>query len=149
MVHRSAFIGCLAHGTHARLLLNHHVETGASGDVEALVRNDVVQLRRLPATVLTETAIARILSRVAYLRGDRERAIQLLRTSLERFDETLILQEIAHDRYTLGLLIGGAEGAPLAAAANQALGEYGVSDPEACMRGYVPELLTQRSISSG
>lgn len=51
------------------------------------------------------------------------------------------LSKIAHDRYSLGLLIGDAEGAELVQSAHRALLKYGISDPAANMRAYVPELL--------
>jgi hypothetical protein len=145
IIHRSAFVAVLAHATHARLLLNHHVETRASGDVSALVRNDLKQLERLAPSVFRDMALARTRARVAFLNGERAQAIALLRPSLERFIKTSILQEVAHDRYTLGLLLGGAEGAQLVASARKGLSESGVSDPDANMRAYVPELLGSNS----
>jgi tetratricopeptide (TPR) repeat protein len=145
LVHRSAFMACLAHTTHARLLLNHHVETGANGDVAALVKNDLKQLERLPPALFRDVAIARTRARVAFLKGDRERAIELLRPSLERFEKTAMLQEIDHDRYTLGLLIGGAEGQQLIAAARKTLADCGICDPDANMRAYIPELMPKQS----
>jgi hypothetical protein len=144
LVHRSAFLACLAHTTHARLVLNHHVETGASGDVAALVKNDIKQLERLPPALFRDVALARTRARVAFLKGDREQAIQLLRPSLERFEKTPMLQEVDHDRYTLGLLIGGAQGEQLVAAARKTLADCGISDPDANMRAYVPELVLHR-----
>ena len=66
--------------------------------------------------------------------------MELLRQSLARFDNTSMLQEIGHDQYCLGVSIGGAEGMQWVASAKQALSEYGISDPEANMRAYIPEL---------
>jgi hypothetical protein len=145
LVHRGAFLAVLAHSNHARLLLNHHVETGASGDVEALVREDIAQLKRLPGGLMRDTVIARSRARVAFLRGDRELAIRLLRSAVERSDVGLLRQELAQDQYALGLLLGGADGATRVAEARQILAECGISDPDANMRAYVPELLRDAS----
>jgi hypothetical protein len=145
IIHRSAFVAALAHSTHARLLLNHHVETRATGDAAALVRNDLRQLERLAPSLFRDVALARTRARVAFLKGDRARAIALLQPSLERFVKTPMLQEVAHDRYTLGLLLGGEKGAQLVALARKGLADSGVSDPDANMRAYVPELLGSNS----
>lgn len=142
IVHRSAFLAVFAHASHARLLLNQHVEGGATKrDVGALVRSDVRQLARLPDTYMRHVAIARTEARVAFLQGDRHRAVALQRHSLARYKDSNMHLESAHDRYTLGLLLGGSEGAPLIAAASKTLSECGIGDPEAYMRGYVPELM--------
>lgn len=140
-VHRSAYLACLAHTTHARLMLNHYVETGASGDPETLVRSDLKQIARLPASLLGDFVITRTRARVASLRGDRRQAIAMMRQSLARFERTSMLQEIGHDRYSLGLLLGGAEGEELVRSAQQDLLGCGISDPAGNMRAYIPELL--------
>jgi serine/threonine protein kinase len=143
LVHRSALLACLAHTTHARLQLNHHVETSASGDPGRLVRNDLKQLERLPSSPLRDAGILRTRSRIACLTDDRRTAIELMRKSLASFEKTSMLQEIAHDQYCLGALVGGAEGAQLIASANQAFTEYGIGSPEPNMRAYIPELTRQ------
>ncbi|MET0387592.1 MAG: protein kinase [Polyangiales bacterium] len=140
LVHRSALLACLAHTTHARLQLNHYVETSATGDPKPLVHNDLKHLVRLPSTPLRDAAILRTRARVASLTGERDTAIALLRKSLAIFEGTAMLHEIAHDRYCLGALVGGADGAQLMAAGVSAFAEYGISHPEANMRAYVPEL---------
>ncbi|HTU60925.1 MAG TPA: hypothetical protein VMF89_20875, partial [Polyangiales bacterium] len=141
IIHRSAFVACLAHTTHARLLINHHVETGATGDIAALVRDDLAVLTRMPPGLMADVPVARTRARLAALSGDRERAIQYLRPCLDRMSSGNIKQETAHDRYALGLLIAGDEGAALVEQARRDLRECGVSDPDANMRAYVPELL--------
>jgi hypothetical protein len=141
LVHRSGFIAILAHTTHARLLLNQHVETGAAGDPEPLLRNDLSQLQRMPASLFRDVALSRTRARLAFLRGQREQAIALVRPTLARFEMTGMMQEVGHDRYTLGLLLGGPEGAQLMAAARETLLECGITDPDGGMRAYVPELL--------
>jgi eukaryotic-like serine/threonine-protein kinase len=141
IVHRSAFVALLAHTTHARLLLNHYVESGAKGDSRALLGYDLKQLARLPASYMRDVAIARTRARIAFLQGDRARATALQRTCIERFEKTQMRQELAHDQYTLGLLLGGSEGMQLIAAATKTLSECGLSNPEANMQAYVPELM--------
>ena len=140
LVHRSALLACLAHATHARLLLNHRVETGASGDPGALVRYDIKQLERLPSTPLRDASILRTRARVASLTADVETATRLMRQSRAVFENTAMIHELGHDQYCLGLLVGGAEGAQLVASAKRTLTEYGISDADANMRAYVPEL---------
>lgn len=73
--------------------------------------------------------------------GDRDKAVRLLRSNLERSDMNLLRQELSQDLYALGLLLGGTEGAGQVAEARAALLECGISDPDANMRAYVPELL--------
>lgn len=141
LVHRSAFLASLAHTTHARLQLNHFVETNGSGDPRRLVQNDLKQLGRLPSSPLRDAGILRTRARVASLTGDRANAIELLRKSLASFEPTAMLQEIAHDQYCIGALLGGAEGTQLMASAKHTFIEYGISTPEANMRAYVPELM--------
>jgi hypothetical protein len=141
LLHRGNFLALLAHTTHARLVLNHHVETRAAGDPERLVREDLAQLKRLPPSMLRDVGMVRVRARVAAMGGDRAQAIALLRPVLAQFETTSMLQEIGHDRYALGLLLGGEEGAQLKAAGRATLLECGISDPDANMRAYVPELM--------
>ena len=141
VVHRSAFMRLLAHTLHSRLLINHHVETDGSGNIEALVRDDIKQLARLPPGLLNEIPVTRLRARLAYLQGEREMAIRELRWCVQRMADSDIRQEIEHDRYTLGLLVGGDEGRGLVASAREGLIGCGISDPDANMRAYVPELM--------
>lgn len=141
LVHRSAFLAMLAHTTHARLVVNHHVERGATGNIEALVRDDLAVLARLPQEVNAEVSIARTRARLAALSGERERAVGYMRPCLKRMEGTNIKQETEHDRYMLGLLIGGDEGREFIARARAGLLECGVNDPDANMRAYAPELM--------
>jgi serine/threonine protein kinase len=142
IVHRSAFVALLAHTTHARLLINHYVETGSSsGNLEALVRDDLAALARLPNGLMADIAIARTRARLAAVDGDRKRAIGLLRPCFERILKTNFKQELEHDRYVLGLLITGDKGQALVSLARTGLSECGISDPDANMRAYAPELM--------
>ena len=145
IVHGSAFVACLAHTTHARLLLNHHVDSGARGDAAALVREDLAQLAHLPSGLMADVPIARTRARLAALQGNKQQAIELLRKCLAHLGKNMIRQEIEHDRYALGLLVGGSEGTQLLAAAREGLRNCGISDPDADMRAYVPELLGSNS----
>jgi eukaryotic-like serine/threonine-protein kinase len=141
IIHRSAFVATLAHTTHARLLINHHIATGATGDVEKLVQQDLAELSSLPLGLFADVAVSRTRARLAALKGDRERGVGLLRPCLERMAQRGFMQEYEHDRYMLGLLVGGAEGERLVALAQRGLRECGISDPDANMRAYVPELM--------
>ena len=142
IVHRSAFLAVFAHASHARLLLNQYVDSGAKhGNPETLVRRDLRQLARLPDSYMRHVGIARTKARLAFLRGKRDRAVELQRELLERAESSNMHLESAHDRYVLGLLIEGSEGSQLMAAAVQVLLACGISDPHAYMRGYAPELM--------
>jgi hypothetical protein len=141
IVHGSAFMAMVAHTLHARLLINHHVETGATGNPEALVRDDLTALARLPKELIADIPAVRTRARLAALSGNREQAVAYMRRCLARMATTNIKQETAHDRYVLGLLIGGDEGSQLVSQARQGLRECGVTDPDASMRAYAPELL--------
>jgi hypothetical protein len=64
-----------------------------------------------------------------------------MRLCVERMAKTHLKQETEHDRYVLGLVIGGDEGRDLVSQARQGLRECGVNDPDTSMRAYAPELL--------
>jgi serine/threonine protein kinase/tetratricopeptide (TPR) repeat protein len=140
-LHRGVFLAILAHGNHARLLLNHYVETGGQGGVKELVGDDIAHLQSFPSGLLRDTALMRLQARVAYLSGERDNAIQILRRSMERPDTSLLRQELAQDQYALGRMTGGVDGAKLVVKARQTLSECGIHEPDANMRAYVPELL--------
>jgi eukaryotic-like serine/threonine-protein kinase len=134
------FLAVQLHSAHARLLLNHHVETRSAHAVHTLVREDIAQLQRLPSSPARDLTVRRIESRIALLRGDRAAATQNLR---EVTKQPATGPDSARDQYALGLLLlqADAEAAQLIATARAALADFGISDPDADMRAYVPELL--------
>jgi hypothetical protein len=64
----------------------------------------------------------------------------LLRQSAHAFTEACNQDEPERDRFALGCLLGGNEGAQLCAAAEEALRSLGVADPLEELRGFFPEL---------
>jgi hypothetical protein len=136
----SAYLVCMLRQNHARLTLNQHVASGANADPEPLIREHVRWLAEKGPLPFRKAAPLRILARVALLRGERKSAAELLQSSLREQLEIGAADDAERDRYALGLLMGGAEGAQLIAAASAALRAMGVSDPERDFSTYFPEL---------
>jgi hypothetical protein len=139
-IHMTAYMAAVAHFAHARLILNRHLASGASGDAWQLVRPDVRALRRLPPGTYRDVALARLRARCAYLRGDVASAIAALRESTSLLDAASYLDEPERDRFALGCLNGGAEGAQLRAAVVARLHALGALVPLEELRSYYPEL---------
>jgi hypothetical protein len=74
------------------------------------------------------------------LDGDPKHAIELLQQSASASSEAFYHDEHEHDRFALGCLMGGNEGAQLCAAAEEALRSFGVIEPLEELRGFYPEL---------
>lgn len=142
-MHGTAYTACVAHFAHARLVLNQRVDSGAEGSAERAVKPDMRELLRLPATPLRDAVVTRLRARCAYLDGDTNSAIDLLRQSASALAEAFYQDEPERDRFALGCLVGGSEGAQLCAAALEALRECGVVDPIEELRGFYPELFAR------
>ncbi|HTU62343.1 MAG TPA: hypothetical protein VMF89_27980, partial [Polyangiales bacterium] len=139
-IHGTAYIASVAHFTHARLLLNRHVVTRATGNVARLIRADMREIASLPQIPYRDAVLARLRARCAYLTGDRVAAMALLRESASLLDGASYLDEPERDRYVLGRMLGGAEGAQLCAAAETAMRRLGTLVPLEEVRSYAPEL---------
>jgi hypothetical protein len=139
-VRRTAFLAFTAHSTRARLLLNRHVAIASSNEPESLVREDLRRIAKLPMRS-RDASVARLNARICVLRGDRTRAIPLLRQSAEGYDACDMPDDATRDRYALGIVIGGAEGDSLREAASKRLADNAYVDPEREMRSYYPELV--------
>ena len=139
-IHRTAYIACAAHSAHVRLLLNVHVAKRDRTDPMRLVGPDLRALARLPATAFRDGVVLRVRARCAYLSGDAAGAAALLRQSAKAMHEASILDEVERERFALGCMLGGEEGAQLCAAAEAALRALGVRLPREELRGYYPEL---------
>jgi hypothetical protein len=146
VVHRSAYLGIVAHSEHARMLLNERVASGDFSHLEKLVAGD---LRALEASGLRlhGTAAAQALrARLAYLQGDAERAITLLRAAIAALDEAGLRPDAASARRALGRLLtdqarkSGGEGAENTQAADVQLAKCGVRNPHDFCARYYPEL---------
>jgi tRNA A-37 threonylcarbamoyl transferase component Bud32/tetratricopeptide (TPR) repeat protein len=130
----------LLHTARARLLLNRFVAEGRKGDPEQVVRTDQRALRSLKH--LTVQNLQRHLhARIAYLRGDKAGAIAAIRQTLVEFGELGLQEKVAHEKYALGYLVGGDEGAQLIAAGRAESDALGVVNPLAILRANYPEIV--------
>jgi tetratricopeptide (TPR) repeat protein len=146
VVHRSAYLGILAHSEHARMLLNERVMNRNLNDLEKLVASD---LRALDASALRSHgagAAKALRARVAYLQADSERAIMLLREAISALDEAGLRPDAAAARRALGQLLtnkagkSGGEGAQITQLADVQLTKCGVRNPHAFCARFYPEL---------
>jgi tRNA A-37 threonylcarbamoyl transferase component Bud32 len=140
-IRRSAYLAALAHSTHARLLLNQHVAAGRRQGAERLLRADLRHLARLPPMRICSAALLRLRARLSVLAGDSGAAIELLRQNAAANEAAGCLDEVERDRYALGFLLGGDEGAQLRAAADLSLRRLGVNQPLLDLGAYFPELV--------
>jgi hypothetical protein len=145
VVHRSAYMGILAHSEHARMLLNERVAKGELRDLLKLVAAD---LRALDGSALRLHAVSAAQSlrgRIAYLEGDMERAIALLREAMNAQDEAGMKADAAVTRRALGRLLqdragGAAEGVQLSQAADAQLTKCGIQNAHEFCARFFPEL---------
>ncbi|HET8939432.1 MAG TPA: AAA family ATPase, partial [Polyangiales bacterium] len=141
MLHRTAYTTSVAHFLHARVLLGRHVATRSAEDAARLIRPDVRVIASLPESPYRDAVLLRLRARCAILKGDLTAAVPLLRKGAERLDSASYLDEPERDRFAIGCLIGGAEGAAICAAAEAKLRELGcLMAREECRSGY-PELI--------
>lgn len=126
MLHRTAYGASAAHFFHARLLLGQHVKTGSSADIERVLRPDMRVIAGLPQSPYRDAVLLRLRSRCAFMKGDRATAIALLQQSAQILDSAHYLEEPERDRFALGCMIGGEEGAAMCAAAEAAIARLGV-----------------------
>jgi hypothetical protein len=143
-VYRGAYMAYVAHTTHARLLLNRFVQTG-QGDPERLIRDDLRAIDRLPASGFVTGTGCRHRARLENFAGNKERAVALLKQSMAAFDAIEFRDEAAVERYAVGALTGGSEGAQLMKTSLAILAEIGCVDPLANVRAYYPELISAKS----
>jgi hypothetical protein len=133
---RSAYLMCLLRTTHARLMLNQHVESRATTDPEPLVSEHILWLTKKAPLPFRRPTPLRLRARVAAIRGEQQRAVELFEESIHAHLEIGSIDEAERDRYALALL-QRTDTAPAIAA----LRRLGVRDPEREIRGYYPELL--------
>ncbi len=140
-VRASAFLACLAFCAHARYELNRHVIERKSGDPMALVRADLRALGRLPFEEWRTAGRCRVQARVAYLSGQRTAAVQYLRQCVDALSAIGGLDEQARDRYALGFMLGGDEGARMRGEAHAILRSRATVDPLVDLQRFYPELV--------
>lgn len=139
-IHGTAYTACIAHFAHARFVLNVHVAAGEPFDAARTAAPDLRELSRLPASPLRDGQILRVRARCAYLAGDSSSAIALLEKSAQALSEALYSDEPERDRFAMGCLLGGTQGALLCTAAVSALRSCGIAEPLEELRGFYPEL---------
>jgi hypothetical protein len=138
---RSVYLVYLLRTHHARLVLNRHVALGHTSDPELIVRADLRWLKKHAPPSLHKPAELRLLARAAAIRGERTRAAELFEQSRLANVELGAADDVERDRYALGLLLGGDEGAQRITQAVAALRSLGVREPALEIRGFFPELL--------
>lgn len=139
-VRLSAYMSMLAISARLRFLINRHVVERRSENLADVVRVDLKAADRMPfeeAVGLT----ARVKARLEFLAGRRAAAIEYLKTTIEVLDRAGATSEVVRDRYALGFLLGGAEGAALRAESDRRMREMGTIDPLADLHTYYPELM--------
>jgi eukaryotic-like serine/threonine-protein kinase len=134
---RVGVLRTLSHVAHGRLLLNDYVRTGRKGPVPSEVISDI----KHAAASATHQEL-RLRGRVAYLNGDPARALELFKQSAEQLEDRGCEPEALRDRYAMGVLIGGQEGARMVQAAFDTLeNKYGLRDPQRNARAFFPEFI--------
>jgi hypothetical protein len=124
---------------HARLVLNDCVARGVSADEAARAVADDLRAISRSKWKAGRAVTLRTKARLAYLAGKRDAARESLRRSYELLGADNMPEEAARDRYGYAMLLGGAEGEKLRAAALQTLRGFGYQKPERDMESYFPE----------
>jgi serine/threonine protein kinase len=88
--------------------------------------------------VWTSSAAARLRAGVAFLQGDRERSVALLREAERLAGEAGMLQFVASLRYVLGRITGGGEGRRLRQLAQDWMASQQIADPARFAALHVP-----------
>jgi hypothetical protein len=116
------------------------VATRSTEDPERLIRPDVRVLAGLPDSPYRASVLLRLRARCAILKGDLTSALDLFRDSAQRLDKASYLDEPERDRFAIGCLVGGSEGASICAAAEAKLRELGALVPREELQSIYPEL---------
>jgi tetratricopeptide (TPR) repeat protein len=146
VVHRSAYLGILLHTEHARMLLNERVAKGELRDLSKLLGSDLRALDDSALRLHAAGATQALRARIAYLQGETDRAIALLREAISAQDEAGLRADAAVSRRALGRLLqdqpGGAaaEGVQIGQMAESQLTKCGVRNPHEFCARYFPEL---------
>jgi len=130
---------------HARMMLNRAVALGHSAaEAEQAVADDMRALERSRAAAASGV-VARMRARLAVMAGDRVTPRKLFEESSSCFEKDSVVDEAARDRFALGAVLGGEEGAQLQATALLALRAHGYVDPRKDLLAYYPELFEPSS----
>lgn len=138
---RAGIQAYMAPALHARFLLNRAVALRHSAqEARASVAND---LRSIAKANMAPSLgiIARTHARLHLIAGEHAAARPLLEQSLACFERIESIDEAARDRYALGCLMGGQQGAQMQETALEALRKHGYVNPSKDLLSYYPELL--------
>jgi eukaryotic-like serine/threonine-protein kinase len=138
-----AFLSFHALSTRLRYLINRHVVERRTDSLEAVVKGELKAMAKLPFQDHCAAVIDRTKARLEFIAGRKSTAIELLRRAVDMLEKTGALADLARDRYALGVMIGGAEGAKLRMEAEQTLRGMGMTDPLAELSANYPELLRE------
>jgi hypothetical protein len=143
---RYASIAVLARGEHARFMLNEYVAQGRQVEPFSEVQRDIEALAKIgkvaPAGLFFLEQYLR--ARIAWLRGDRHKAIEHLRTVVCAAEAPENPHFRALNQQALGVVLGDSEGAKLRSEAEQCIRDLGVVDVAADLNAYFPELAELR-----
>jgi tetratricopeptide (TPR) repeat protein len=138
-----AFLSFHALSTRLRYLVNRHVIERRTESLEAVIRAELKAMAKLPFEDHCGAVIGRIKARLEFIAGRRSTAIEQLRAAVDLLEKSGSLADLARDRYALGVMMGGPEGAKLRAEGEQMLRAQGVTDPLAELSANYPELLRE------
>jgi hypothetical protein len=138
-----AFLSFHAVSTRLRYLINRHVVERRTDSLEIAVKADLKAMAKLPFEDHCGAVIGRTKARLEFIAGRRPAAIELLRGAVDMLEKSGSLADLARDRYALGVMLGGPEGAKLRAEGEQTLRGMGVTDPLAELSANYPELLRE------
>jgi hypothetical protein len=134
-----AFLRLAAHGLRSRLLLHQYATDRTARHVEPLIERDMRELAKLE--LLGNTSYRhRVQARLDLIRGDTEAAVAGFRRSEAAFEAGGAAVDAARDRYAIGLIVGGDEGAALCSASEALVRSKGAVDPVTLLTSQLPEL---------
>ncbi|HKU37329.1 MAG TPA: protein kinase [Polyangiales bacterium] len=126
----------IAHMARGRLLINEYVRTRADSALLAQAEKSAKSVR---SRIFDSDY--RLLGRIANLRGNRERALELFSKSAIVYGSRGVSPEVARDQCAVGLLTGGEHGQRQARIALDELEQkFGCRDARAIIRAHYPEL---------
>jgi eukaryotic-like serine/threonine-protein kinase len=140
----TAQIAALARWSRLRLLLDHHLANGAQTSYAAELQSGLGKLIKASNTSRSLSFAYSLRARLSFGNDDKQSAISLLRTFSELPAGRVSMAEADRNRYALGRMLGGDEGAQLVRDCERSLAARGVQNPGRYARGYFPELFDER-----
>jgi serine/threonine protein kinase/tetratricopeptide (TPR) repeat protein len=140
VVRRSDSFSMFAYEAHGRLVLCHAARNKRSAGLRRELADHRAALKKAEHRC-APGELLRIDARIALAQGDKAKAIERLMASIASFERAGATDQAARDRWALGALQGGLEGAALQESALAYLTELGVIAPIKQLHGYYPELI--------